>query len=453
MTDAFPVNNGMTSFWRTEPHYLDSHRSTETLPDTSDIVVIGAGYAGVSTAYHCMRLSQSSPSEKPSIIILEARQTCSGATGRNGGHLKPDVYYQISSLADEYGIEAAEEVAAFELAHFSAVRSCVEEEKIDCDLDFDNVIDVQFDDRHCAKIKAGYESLLSQGAVTPKQAGFYPKEAAEAVSGVKNARGCFRSRTGRFWPYKFITQLLERAIAAGVNLQTHTPVLGISETPDANGRWNVDTSRGSIGAKCVIFCSNAYTSAIAPEYKGKIVPVRGVCSRIVVPNPPKVSLDCSYTFSFNAWDYDYLIPRPDGSIVVGGGKSTFFHDFNEWYNNTDDSKLIQSAARYFDNYMQRHFHGWEDTGAYTDRVWTGIMGYSTDSLPHVGQIPNKPRQLIIAGFNGHGMPQVFLSARAIAQMVISGATYEQTNLPRLFRTTQERLESQENHILKHVKSV
>jgi hypothetical protein len=66
-----------------------------------------------------------------------------------------------------------------------------------------------------------------------------------------------------------------------------------------------------------------------------------------------------------------LIPRPDGSIIVGGARPTFFHDLESWYGNTDDSKLIESASHYFDNYMQRHFHGWEDTGAYTDRVWTG----------------------------------------------------------------------------------
>jgi cation diffusion facilitator CzcD-associated flavoprotein CzcO len=84
MPATFPVDNGMTSFWRTELHFLDSYRSTETLPETSDIVIIGAGYAGVSTAYHCMRLSKSSSVAKPSVVILEARQTCSGATGRNG---------------------------------------------------------------------------------------------------------------------------------------------------------------------------------------------------------------------------------------------------------------------------------------------------------------------------------------------------------------------------------
>lgn len=44
----------------------------------------------------------------------------------------------------------------------------------------------------------------------------------------------------------------------------------------------------------------------------------------------------------------------------------------DWYDNADDSRLIESAARYFDNCMQRHFHGWEETWAYTDRVWQAV---------------------------------------------------------------------------------
>lgn len=78
-----PVPNGMLPFWRTDPHPLDNHRSSESLPEQSDIVIIGAGYAGSSVAYHI--LDQIKPGgTPPSITILEARQACSGATARNG---------------------------------------------------------------------------------------------------------------------------------------------------------------------------------------------------------------------------------------------------------------------------------------------------------------------------------------------------------------------------------
>jgi ribulose 1,5-bisphosphate synthetase/thiazole synthase len=82
-SDHFPAPNGLLPYWRTEPHRLDNYRSTEALPKESDIIILGAGYAGSSVAYHI--LDQIKPGSKPpSITILEARQACSGATARNG---------------------------------------------------------------------------------------------------------------------------------------------------------------------------------------------------------------------------------------------------------------------------------------------------------------------------------------------------------------------------------
>jgi ribulose 1,5-bisphosphate synthetase/thiazole synthase len=75
-----PVPNATTPFWRTELHELDSHRTTPDLPTDCDIVIIGAGFAGAALAYY---LYDENPSP-PSVVILEAREACSGATGRNG---------------------------------------------------------------------------------------------------------------------------------------------------------------------------------------------------------------------------------------------------------------------------------------------------------------------------------------------------------------------------------
>lgn len=80
---AFPVPNATTPFWRTQLHDLDNHRTTEKLPQEADIVVIGAGYSGASIVHHLLENSQGQ-SKSLSIVILEAREACSGATGRNG---------------------------------------------------------------------------------------------------------------------------------------------------------------------------------------------------------------------------------------------------------------------------------------------------------------------------------------------------------------------------------
>lgn len=76
-----PVDNATIPYWRTEPHALDEHRTTKTLPTGCDIAIVGAGMTGIATAYHISKLEGDN---SPSVVILEARQLCSGATGRNG---------------------------------------------------------------------------------------------------------------------------------------------------------------------------------------------------------------------------------------------------------------------------------------------------------------------------------------------------------------------------------
>lgn len=83
--DGFPVPHHTSSYWRSELHPIDSYCSSEELPLECDIAIIGAGMTGVSTAYHLSRLYSSDNSgKKPSIVVLDAREVCSGATGRNG---------------------------------------------------------------------------------------------------------------------------------------------------------------------------------------------------------------------------------------------------------------------------------------------------------------------------------------------------------------------------------
>lgn len=192
---------------------------------------------------------------------------------------------------------------------------------------------------------------------------------------MKWAAACFTYRAGHLWPYKLVMHLLEKAVQRGVNLQTHTPVTSITESHSpSTHRCIVHTPRGTVAANEVIVATNAYTSSILPQYKDRILPVRGTCSRIIVPPPfntPSRQLTKTYTIRHNSWNYDYLIPRKDGSIVVGGARPAFIDNPDNWYNVSDDSRVLESAVRYFDNYMQRHFVGWEGSHAYTDRVWTG----------------------------------------------------------------------------------
>jgi glycine/D-amino acid oxidase-like deaminating enzyme len=74
------------------------------------------------------------------------------------------------------------------------------------------------------------------------------------------------------------------------------------------------------------------------------------------------------------------------------------------------------------------------------------MGYSSDGLPHVGTVPGEQNQYILAGFTGHGMPQIFLAAEGLAKMIMNGVAFEETGLPRLFKTSQARLNDSKSKI-------
>lgn len=171
--------------------------------------------------------------------------------------------------------------------------------------------------------------------------------------------------------------LLDRCVAKGLNLQTNTPVHHISDSPSpTDNRYAITTPRGTIRAKKIVLATNAYTQSIAPQYADKIVPIRGMCSRIVPvatkTNPsPSPFLPYTYLIRYAADYGDYLISRADGSIVVGGGRHHFWHEKDEYYNNVDDGSLIESAKTHFDELMQRNYLGWDGVKTEVGHLWSG----------------------------------------------------------------------------------
>ncbi|KAF5011043.1 hypothetical protein FDECE_2850 [Fusarium decemcellulare] len=436
-----PVAHPVPSFWNADPRPPDDFRSTEDLPAEVDILIIGSGIAGVGTAYHLLQDS----SFKASIAILEARKPVSGATGRNGGHVKPDGFFNVPRTIKIYGAAAAAELTKFEAAHVYAIKDLVEKEGLDCDFNVTRALDVFLDPKHAEQTEEAYRELVKSKAVDLHDVAFTPKKDAEKISGIKGAQCCFSYTAAHLWPSKMIHQLLQLLLDKGVKLYSHTPVSSVSSTQDSNGRWTVTTPGGSIKAQKIIYATNGYTSQLLPQYARCIVPIRGIACHISSPkgtNTPH--LVNTYGIRFDARNNDYLIPRPDGSIIVGGARQRFWHNKERWYGTVRDDELVDEAVSYFDNYMQRYFRGWENSGAEVESIWTGIMGYSGDFMPHVGQVPDKPGQFIIAGFTGHGMPQVLLSSKGMAAMVRDGVPFENSGLPRIFKTTKARISSERN---------
>lgn len=176
---CLPADNPTQCFWQKDGHNLSTHRSTDELPGHGDIVIVGAGYAGVSTAYH---LVQALGDSARSVTILEARSACSGATGRNGGHLRPDLYGHIPTYIDRAGARAGAEIAEFEIAHLRAIKKVIEEENIDCDFTLARSFDVWCNRDAAEKAKAVYDDMVSRKFDYMEDVIFYTGANVEGVS-------------------------------------------------------------------------------------------------------------------------------------------------------------------------------------------------------------------------------------------------------------------------------
>jgi glycine/D-amino acid oxidase-like deaminating enzyme len=110
-----PVQDPTVSFWQEPPHPF-AQRASPSLPNEADVVIIGSGIAGISTALHLVRRDSSLK-----IVMLEARNAISGATGRNGGHIKAVPWADYYALKEAFGKESAMKVTKFRLAHLDAM--------------------------------------------------------------------------------------------------------------------------------------------------------------------------------------------------------------------------------------------------------------------------------------------------------------------------------------------
>lgn len=81
-----------------------------------------------------------------------------------------------------YGVEAAAEVAEFEIANVKAVSKYLADEKVDCDFVMTEAIDVQLSSDLSKRIKEGYDKLVMSGVQSARATVPVPEEMAEKVA-------------------------------------------------------------------------------------------------------------------------------------------------------------------------------------------------------------------------------------------------------------------------------
>lgn len=87
MEPSLPFPSACLSLWHRGTRsftHLNANRQ-EVVPASAKYVIIGSGISGALTAWKLIE----DGSKGEDILILEAREAVSGASGRNAGHIRP----------------------------------------------------------------------------------------------------------------------------------------------------------------------------------------------------------------------------------------------------------------------------------------------------------------------------------------------------------------------------
>lgn len=236
--------------------------------------------------------------------------------------------------------------------------------------------------------------------------------------------GAVSYAAGSISGYGFGVGVLKLALQKGLNLQTRTPASSLGRCHDG-GRWQVSTPRGQIIADRVVLATNGYSAYLWKAFQGAVVPLRGqVTAHRPGRNLPWGGLPTTYSFIYED-GYEYMAPRPPGSrhagdIVIGGGLVRAPQEGLGEYGTTDDTTVDGDISAYLRETTLRRFGdswGEDHPDGRIRAEWTGIMGYSPDGFPFVGEVPGARGLWASCSFQGHGMVLCWMCARAMVGMM------------------------------------
>ncbi|TVY45798.1 putative oxidoreductase [Lachnellula occidentalis] len=432
---GLPVRNPTNSYWQTPPHPLKDHRTTPNLPSSSQYVIVGSGVTGASIAH---KLLLSHPTAQ--ITILEARTAASGASGRNGGHCRGGRYLEFKNYAERFGKDDALKMDQWEEDNVKNVGVFIREHGIECDLRDVESVDVTTDDGQFQDILEALKmrkEVAGKAGVALWEHKIWSQEEARKELLIPQAVGAVSFPAHVLNPYRFVCALLEMSLEKGMNLQTNTPVVEVAKQHSGK-KWIVSTERGDVEADRVILATNAYTSALYPPVADFIIPTRGQIAAIRpgsnIAGNPALKRTCEMSDGTSG-DYFQSRQKPftgAGDLIMGGGRRVSPTGEQPIL---DDSTIHPAISSYLVKTVPPKYFGRENWGEDGEVVmeWTGIMAYTKDQQPIIGQAPGQDGLWICAGFNGHGMALTFQAAEALVGLLTGREAEVEKWLPDCFK--------------------
>ncbi len=386
-----------TPFWWEAAPRNDETR--DVVPQSVDVAIVGSGFTGMSAA---LTLARSGCS----VAVFDSGEPGCGASTRNGGQVgSGNQKFSVKRVEALYGVQKASHLLNEGADMLQYIADMIEREGIECGF------------RRCGRFR---------GAVHPSH---YEKmardlEDLQKVIGVEfnmvSRRDQYNEVGTEYYyggsvlpddaclhPGLLHSGLMERAQKAGAKIYGHNAISDIQ----TDGKKHVlSTSEGHIVARSVIIATNGYTGAPFKRFKQRIVPIESavITTQELPDELIKHIMPQDRVYGNTARMFHYFRPCHEGKRLIWGGR-------------------VERHAT--ENTSSAFIHLWKDmvnvfpdlASAEITHGWVGKIGYTFDSLPHLGCLDGIHFAL---GYCGTGVSRSTYFGNKIALKVLNQPGHE-----------------------------
>ena len=361
-----------------------------------DVVVVGGGFSGLSSAISLAQRGYS-------VVVLEADQICSGASGRNGGQAIVGYASGQGPLESQLGKADAKRAWQMSIEAIDLIAQRRAEFAIDCDW-VDGYLYVADSARKARALAADFEVLKTDYGFSVDFV-----EGADVRKHIDSPRYCaaaYEQKSGHLHPLKYGLGLARAARSLGVQIFEKSPVLGLQR----GAKLLASTAQGSVTAKFAVLAGNCtlaeFGPAVAPELRQRIMPV-GTYIVASAPLPQAVYerlLPANPAVCDNNFVLDYFRFSADRRMLFGGRVS---------YSTRTPRNLKQAMAQRMAKVFPELAH------TPVDYVWGGFVDISMNRAPDFGRLGDN--LFYLQGFSGHGVALTGLAGHLVAQAIAGQA--------------------------------
>jgi glycine/D-amino acid oxidase-like deaminating enzyme/nitrite reductase/ring-hydroxylating ferredoxin subunit len=362
---------------------------------TTEVCVIGAGIAGVTTAYLAAR-------ENRQVVLVDDGPVASGMTGRTTAHLVNALDERYMDIEKFLGEECARLTAESHTAAVDCIERIVHEHGIDCD--FERV------DGYLFLPPGGSVKELMQELEAIHRAGLIDVARVDSVPNTKiNSKAVLRfPQQAQFHPLKYLNRVAEVVIDSGAKIFTGTRVIAVEDGDSVRIR----TADGrTITAQTAVVATNCpINDRVVIHSKQAPYATYAVGLRVTRPVEHALFWDTAQTAEAEEREigpvpYHYVRFARDGQgdvLIVGG----------------EDHKTGQAddCAERFVKLERWARDRFSFAGEITDR-WSGQVMEPVDGVAYIGRNPGNKHVYVVTGDSGNGMTHGTLGAMLIVDLI------------------------------------